>query len=99
VLELLAPLHRLAQLLGARAGHPLGVILAISPNLMLVIRAQRVAGIGSLTKLGLEGAVFHLVDLSHLLEDHLALLDKFAHGQTIVYALDIFKQKNEGKIK
>jgi hypothetical protein len=97
LLKLLAAFHRLAQLLGARAGHPFGVILAIFPNLMLVIRAQRVAGIGSLTKLALERAVLHLVDLGHLLEDHLTLLDEFAHGQTIVYALDIFKQKMRGK--
>jgi len=89
----------LAQLVGARAGHPFGVILAILPNLILVIRAQRVAGIGSLTKLALERAVLHLVDLGHLLEDHLTLLDEFAHGQTIVYALDIIKQKMRGKSK
>jgi len=40
-----------------------------------------------------------LVDLGHLLEDHLTLLDEFAHGQTIVYAIDIFKQKIRGKSK
>jgi hypothetical protein len=32
LLKLLAAFHRLAQLLGARAGHPFGVILAIFPN-------------------------------------------------------------------
>jgi len=51
------------------------------------------ARVGSGTELGLDGAVLHLVDLGHFLEDDLALLDKFAHGRTIVYALDIFKQK------
>jgi hypothetical protein len=84
LLKLLATVHRLAQLLGARAGHPFGVVLAILPNLILVIRAQRMAGVGSRTELGLEGAVLHLLDLGHFLEDDLALLDEFAHGPTIV---------------
>jgi hypothetical protein len=84
LLKLLAALHRLAQLLGARAGHPLGVVLAVLPDLILVVGTQRMAGVGTRSKLGLKGAVLHLVDLGHFLEDHLALLDKFAHGQTIV---------------
>jgi len=40
LLKLLAAVHRFAQLLGARAGHPFGVVLARLPNLILVIRAQ-----------------------------------------------------------
>jgi hypothetical protein len=84
LLKLLAALHRLAQLLGARAGHPLGVVLALLPNLILVIRSQRTAGVGARSELSLEGAVLHLVNPGHFLEDHLALLDEFAHGQTIV---------------
>jgi len=97
LLELLAALHRLAQLLGARAGDSFGVVFAVLPNLMLVIRSQRMAGVSSGTELGLEGAILHLVDPGHFLQEDLALLDKFAHGQTIVYALDIFKQKMRGK--
>lgn len=79
LLKLLAAFHRLAQLLGARAGQPLGVVLAFLPNLILVVGAQRMAGVGPRSKLGFEGAVFHLVDPGHFLEDHLTLLDKFAH--------------------
>jgi hypothetical protein len=41
-------------------------------------------GIGSRAILGFKGAVLHLVDPGHFLEDHLALLDEFAHGQSIV---------------
>jgi hypothetical protein len=84
LLKLLAALHRLAQLLGARAGHPSGVVPAFLPDLMLVVGAQRMAGVGTGSELGFEGAILHLDDLGHFLEDHLTLLDKFAHGQTIV---------------
>jgi len=84
LLKLLAAFHRLAQLLGARTGHPLGVVLAFLPNLMLVVGAQRLAGVGTRSELGFKGAVLHSIDLGHFLEDHLTLLDKFAHGQTIV---------------
>jgi hypothetical protein len=84
VLKLLAAFHRLTQLLGARAGHPLGVVFASLPNLILVVGAKRMAGVGTRSELGFKGAVLHLVDLGHFLEDHLTLLDKFAHGQTIV---------------
>ena len=84
LLKLLAAFHRLAQLLGARAGHPLGVVLAFLPDLILVVRAQRMAGVGPRSELGFKGAVLHLVDLGHFLKDHLTLLDKFAHGPTIV---------------
>jgi hypothetical protein len=84
LLKLLAAFHRLAQLLGARAGHPSGVVLAFLPDLMLVAGPQRMAGVGPRSELGFEGAVLHLHDPGHFLEDHLTLLDKFAHGQTIV---------------
>jgi hypothetical protein len=99
LLKLLAALHRLAQLLGAWAGHPFGMVFALPPDLMLVIGAQRMAGVGALAILGLEGAVFHLVDPGHFLEKDLTLLDKLAHGPTIVYELDIFKQKIRRKSK
>jgi hypothetical protein len=82
--KLLAALHRFAQLLGAGSGDPFGVVLAILPHLILVIRSQRMARIGSWTELSLEGAVLHFVDLGHFWEDHLTLLDEFAHGQTII---------------
>jgi len=84
LLKLLAAFHRLAQLLGARASHPLGAVFAFLPDLILVVGAQRMAGVGTRSELGFEGAELHLVDLGHFLEDHLALLDKFAHGPTIV---------------
>ncbi len=84
LLKLLAALHRLAQLLRARAGHPLGVVLALLPNLMLVVGSQRMAGVGPWSELGFKGAVLHLIDPGHFLEDHLTLLDEFAHGLTIV---------------
>jgi hypothetical protein len=84
LLKLLAAFHRLAQLLGARAGHPLGVILAFLPNLILVVGAERLTGVGTRSELGFKGAIFHLINPGHFLEDHLTLLDKFAHGQSIV---------------
>jgi len=82
--KLLAAFNRLAQPLGARAGHPLGVVLAFLPDLILVVGTERMAGVGTRSELGFKGAVLHLIDLGHFLEDHLALLDKFAHGPTIV---------------
>jgi len=42
------------------------------------------AGVGSGTELGLEGAVLHLLDPGHFLKDDLALLNEFTHGQSIV---------------
>jgi len=77
---LLAAIHGLAQLLRAGTRHPFGVVFALLPDLILVIRAQGMVGIGSRAILGFKGAVLHLVDPGHFLEDHLALLDKFAHG-------------------
>ena len=82
--KLLTALHRFAQLLGARSGDPLGVVLAFLPDLILVVGAQRMAGVGPRSELGFKGAVLHLIYLGHFLEDHLTLLDKFAHGPTIV---------------
>jgi hypothetical protein len=37
-------------------------------------------GVGPQAVLSLERAVFHLVNPGHFLKEHLALLDKVAHG-------------------
>jgi hypothetical protein len=84
LLKLLATFHRLAQLLGARTRHALGVVFAFLPNLILVVGAQGMAGVGTRSEFGFKGAVLHLVNLGHFLEDHLTLLDKLAHRPTIV---------------
>jgi len=84
LLELLAALHRLAQFLGAWTGDPFGVVFALLPDLILIIGPEGMVRVGSPAILGVEGAVLHLVDPGHFLEDHLALLDEFAHGQSIV---------------
>jgi len=97
LLKLLAPFHRLAQLFGARPGHAFRVIFAPLPDLILKIGTQRVAGVGARTVFGLEGAVLHLVDLRHFLEDYLSLFEEFAHGASIVSPLDIFNKKKTGK--
>ena len=57
--------------------------LAILPDLILVIGAQRMFGVGSRAVLGLERTVFHLVNPGHFLKDHLALLDEVAHGRNM----------------
>ena len=93
MLKSLAARHRLAQLLGAGTGDPCGVIFARLPDLVLKIRPEGMVRVGARAILGLEGAVLHLIDLRHLLKDHLPLLKEFAHAQSIVYVLDIFKQK------
>jgi len=80
----LAALHRFAQLLGARTGDPFGMILALLPDLIFVVGSQGMIGVSSGPILGFKGAVLHLVDLGHFLEDDLALLDEFAHGRSIV---------------
>jgi hypothetical protein len=56
-------------------------------------------GIGSRAILGLKGAVLHLVDLGHFLEDHLALLDKYAHGRNYCLVTRHIPAKNEGKFQ
>jgi hypothetical protein len=80
----LAARHRLKQLLGPGTGNPLGVIFARLPDLVLKIRPEGMVGVGARAKLGFEGAMLHLIDLGHLLEDHLPLLKEFAHAQSIV---------------
>jgi hypothetical protein len=42
------------------------------------------AGVGTSAVFGLEGAVLHLVDLRHFLEDSLPLFEEFTHGAIIV---------------
>jgi hypothetical protein len=84
LLKLLAPCHRLAQLFGARSGNSFRVIFARLPDLILKIGPQRMAGVGASAVFGLEGAVLHLVDLRHFLEDSLPLFEEFAHGASIV---------------
>ena len=80
----LAARHGLTQLLGPGTGDPLGVIFARLPDLVLKIRPEGMVGVGTRAILGLEGAVLHLIDLRHLLKDHLPLLKEFAHTQSIV---------------
>jgi hypothetical protein len=41
-------------------------------------------GVGPRPIFGLEGAVLHVVDLRHFLEDCLPLFQEFAHGASIV---------------
>jgi len=83
LLKVLPTFEGFAQLLGAGIGDSLGAILAILPDLILVIGAQRMFGVGSRAVLGLERTVFHLVNPGHFLKDHLALLDEVAHGRNM----------------
>jgi hypothetical protein len=84
LLKLLAALYRFAQLLGARAGDPFGVVLAILPHLILVIGPEGMVRVDSRPVLSLKRAKLHLVDLSHFPEDYLTLLDEIAHAGRIV---------------
>ncbi len=84
MLELLAALHRFAQLLGAWTGDPFGVVFALLPDLILVIGAEGMVRVGSGAILRPKGAVLHLIDLCHFLENDLTLRDELAHSQSIV---------------
>jgi hypothetical protein len=89
----LAARHRLTQLLGPGTDDALGVIFARPPDLVLKIRAEGLGGVGARAILGLEGAVLHLIDVGHLLKDHLPLFKEFAPAHSNVWLLDTFKQK------
>jgi hypothetical protein len=82
-LKLLATFHRLAQLLGTGTGDPLGMVFTLPPDLVLKIGSAGMVRVGTRAKLGLEGAVLHLINPGHLLEDRLPLLDEFAHEQLL----------------
>jgi len=84
LLKLLAAIHCGPQLLGPWTGDPLGVVFALPPDLMFVIRTEGMVRVDSPAIFRLKRAVLHEVDLGHLLEYHLALLDEFAHEQSIV---------------
>jgi hypothetical protein len=84
LLKLLTAADRLAELFGPGAGDPFGVVLALLPHLIFVVRAQGMVGVGSRTVLGLEGAILHVLDPGHFLEEDLPLLDEMAHGARIV---------------
>lgn len=95
---MLTALHRFAQLLGARAGDPFGMVLALLPDLILVIGSQRMLGISSGPILGFKGAILHMVDLGHFLEDDLALLDEFAHAAKYCLVTRHLQAKKQPKL-
>jgi hypothetical protein len=96
---LLAAIHGLAQLLRPWTSNPFGVVLALLPDLILVVGAEGMVGIGSGAILGPKGTMLHLVDPGHFLEDHLALLDKFTHGGNYCLVTRHIPAKNEGKFQ
>jgi HSP20 family protein len=73
-------------------GNALADVFALLPDLVFEIRTGS-ATAGSRAVFGLEGSIFHGVELGHLLEDLIALsLERF-HGRKYVYTIDILQSK------
>jgi hypothetical protein len=84
LLKLLAAFHHYAQLLGAWASDSFGVVLVLLPHMIRVIGPEGMVVVGSKSVFGLKGAEFYLVELCHLLEDYLPLLDGFVHEHGMI---------------
>ena len=86
--KLLAPRDRLGQGVGLLLGNPPREVFPLLPNLVLIVRAPLLVGVlfGG-PSLGLEGAVFHAVDLLHLLEELLSFMgERMVHGEIMTSA-------------